>query len=52
MAQIKVSDLSFSYEGSYEPIFEHVSFTLDTSWKLGFIGRNGKGKTRRYRPYT
>ena len=45
MSQIKVSDLTFSYEGSYEPIFEHVSFTLDTSWKLGFIGRNGKGKT-------
>ena len=45
MSQRKVSDLTFSYEGSYEPIFEHVSFTLDTSWKLGFIGRNGKGKT-------
>lgn len=45
MAQIKVSDLSFSYEGSFDPIFEHVSFSIDTSWKLGFIGRNGKGKT-------
>ena len=45
MAQIRVNDLSFSYESSYDAIFEHVSFTLDTSWKLGFIGRNGKGKT-------
>lgn len=45
MAQIKVNDLSFSYENSFDPIFEHVSFTIDTSWKLGFIGRNGKGKT-------
>ncbi|MBR5937126.1 MAG: ABC-F family ATP-binding cassette domain-containing protein [Clostridiales bacterium] len=45
MAQLKVNDLSFSYESSFDPIFEHVSFTLDTSWKLGFIGRNGKGKT-------
>ncbi|MBO7563812.1 MAG: ABC-F family ATP-binding cassette domain-containing protein [Clostridiales bacterium] len=45
MAQMKVNDLSFSYESSFDPIFEHVSFTLDTSWKLGFIGRNGKGKT-------
>ena len=42
---MKVNDLSFSYESSFDPIFEHVSFTLDTSWKLGFIGRNGKGKT-------
>ncbi|MBO4746432.1 MAG: ATP-binding cassette domain-containing protein, partial [Clostridiales bacterium] len=45
MAQIKVNDLTFSYESSFDPIFEHVSFTLDTNWKLGFIGRNGKGKT-------
>ena len=26
-------------------IFENVSFQLDTNWKLGFIGRNGRGKT-------
>ena len=45
MAQIKVNDLTFSYESSFDPIFEHVSFTVDTDWKLGFIGRNGKGKT-------
>ena len=41
----KVNDLTFSYEGSFDPIFEHVSFSIDTSWRLGFIGRNGKGKT-------
>ena len=23
----------------------HVSFQIDTSWKLGFTGRNGRGKT-------
>ncbi|MBR5357924.1 MAG: ABC-F family ATP-binding cassette domain-containing protein [Clostridiales bacterium] len=45
MAQISVNDLSFCYEGSYDYIFENVSFTVDTDWKLGFIGRNGKGKT-------
>ncbi len=45
MSQIKVMDLSFCYEGSYDKIFEHVSFQIDTDWKLGFIGRNGKGKT-------
>ena len=26
-------------------MFENVSFSIDTSWKLGFIGRNRKGKT-------
>ena len=45
MSQIRVSDLTFYYEGSFDNIFVNVSFTLDTNWKLGFIGRNGKGKT-------
>ena len=45
MAQISVTNLTFSYEGSFDNIFEDVSFSIDTDWKLGFIGRNGKGKT-------
>lgn len=43
MASIVVKNLSFSYD--YEDIFKDVSFTIDTDWKLGLIGRNGKGKT-------
>jgi len=43
--QVSVRDLSFTYDGSYTPVFEHVTFTFDTSWRLGLIGRNGKGKT-------
>ena len=45
MSLIQVSNLTFSYDGSYEPIFENVSFQMDTNWKLGFTGRNGRGKT-------
>lgn len=45
MSEIAVNGLSFGYEGSYENVFEDVSFHIDTDWKLGFIGRNGKGKT-------
>lgn len=45
MAKISVSNLTFCYEGSSDNIFEQVSFSIDTDWKLGFIGRNGKGKT-------
>lgn len=45
MSLIQVTDLSFTYEGSYDPVFEHVSFQIDTDWKLGFTGRNGRGKT-------
>lgn len=45
MAQIQVTDLTFCYDGSFDNIFENVSFSIDTNWKLGLIGRNGKGKT-------
>ena len=45
MSQIQVTDLTFGYEGSSDFVFENVSFSVDTAWKLGFIGRNGKGKT-------
>lgn len=45
MSMIKVENLTFSYPSGAENIFENVSFTLDTDWKLGFIGRNGRGKT-------
>lgn len=45
MSQIQVVDLTFAYEGSFDFVFEHVSFSVDSDWKLGLIGRNGKGKT-------
>ena len=45
MSLINVSNLTFAYEGSYDNIFENVSFRMDTDWKLGFTGRNGRGKT-------
>lgn len=40
MSQISVNDLTFYYDGSYDSIFEKVSFQIDTDWKLGLIGRN------------
>jgi len=45
LSQITVKDLTFSYEGSYDNIFENVSLTLVTDWRLGLTGRNGRGKT-------
>lgn len=45
MSQIQISHLTFGYDGSYDMIFENVTFTIDTDWKLGLIGRNGRGKT-------
>ena len=45
MSMIRVENLTFAYPGSYDNIFEGVSFQLDTDWRLGFVGRNGRGKT-------
>ena len=45
MAQIQVTELTFSYDGSADTVLDNVSFSIDTNWKLGLIGRNGKGKT-------
>ena len=45
MALIQITDLTFAYPGSFDNVFEHVSFQLDTNWKTGLTGRNGRGKT-------
>lgn len=45
MSRILVENLTFSYPSSGDNIFENVSFQMDTDWKLGLIGRNGRGKT-------
>ena len=45
MAQIAVNNLTFTYEGGVDAVLENVTFHIDTNWKLGLIGRNGKGKT-------
>lgn len=45
MSLINIANLTFAYDGSYDNIFENVSFQIDTDWKLGFTGRNSRGKT-------
>ena len=45
MSIINVSELTFGYDSSAENVFENVSFRLDTSWRTGLVGRNGRGKT-------
>ena len=44
MSLINVNNLTFGYDGALNNVFENVSFSIDTDWKLGLIGRNGKGK--------
>lgn len=45
MSEIKIENLTFSYYGYVKPVFENVSFSFDTNWKTGLIGRNGIGKS-------
>lgn len=45
MSMIRIENLTFSYPSSYDTIFDNVNFQIDTDWKLGFVGRNGRGKT-------
>lgn len=45
MSIIQVHQLSFTYPGSYVPVFDNLSFHMDSSWRLGLVGRNGRGKT-------
>ncbi|MCE5343814.1 MAG: ATP-binding cassette domain-containing protein [Eubacteriales bacterium] len=45
MAIIQCIDVTFAYEGGYEDVFTHLSCRLDSTWRLGLIGRNGRGKT-------
>lgn len=45
MAQINITNLTFAYDGNAENVFENINLSLDTTWKIGLIGRNGRGKT-------
>lgn len=45
MAMIDIRNLSFGYDGSDVMLFDGVNLRIDTSWKLGLIGRNGRGKS-------
>ena len=35
MSLIKIENLTFSYFSSTKPVFDNVSFSLDTNWKTG-----------------
>lgn len=44
MTAITIKKLTFAYPGQGH-LFENCSLDLDSSWKLGLLGRNGRGKT-------
>lgn len=42
---INISNLTFCYDGGFENVFENLNISIDTDWRIGLVGRNGKGKT-------
>lgn len=45
MSMIKIENLTFCYPNGSENVFENLDATIDSDWKLGLTGRNGRGKT-------
>lgn len=45
MSKIIVQNLFFHYAEYFQTVFDDVNLTLDTDWRLGLIGRNGRGKS-------
>ena len=45
MPTIQLKHVTFGYDSQEKTIFNDTSLKLQTEWKLGLIGRNGRGKT-------
>ena len=45
MSNISINHLTFGFDSQERLLFEDANLNLDTQWKLGLIGRNGRGKT-------
>lgn len=45
MTMLAISHLTFGWPENADNVFEDISLQLDTDWKLGLIGRNGRGKS-------
>lgn len=44
MSNITLQHLSFAYPGE-GPLFDDINLIIDDQWRLGLLGRNGRGKT-------
>ncbi|MEI5995331.1 Lsa family ABC-F type ribosomal protection protein [Candidatus Enterococcus mansonii] len=45
MSKIEIKQLSFGYDTQGTLLFDQANLNIDSQWKLGLIGRNGRGKT-------
>ncbi|MEO4055152.1 ATP-binding cassette domain-containing protein [Solibacillus sp. CAU 1738] len=42
---ILIKNMTFKYVSMLQPLFKNVSLNINEHWKLGLVGRNGRGKT-------
>ena len=45
MGTIQIENVNFKYDQMIDNLFDNLNLKIDESWKLGLIGRNGRGKT-------
>ena len=45
MTNIKIDHLTFGYDQLGSLLFDDTTLTISADWKLGLVGRNGRGKT-------
>ena len=45
MTTIHITHLTFGFDKQVDLLFDDTDLVIDTSWKLGLVGRNGRGKT-------
>lgn len=45
MSKIELKNITFGYDTQGTLLFDQANLNFDTQWKLGLIGRNGRGKT-------
>jgi len=45
MSLINLNSVTFYYADSADKVFENLTLNIDTGWRLGLIGRNGRGKS-------
>ncbi|WP_338231927.1 ribosomal protection-like ABC-F family protein [Companilactobacillus muriivasis] len=45
MGTIQIENVNFKYDQMMDNLFSSLNLKIDESWKLGLIGRNGRGKT-------
>src|SRR5687768_10919346 len=45
MSTLSIDTLSFHHADPFAQVFTDISLQIETTWRTGLVGRNGRGKT-------